>query len=95
MRPVTTCEATAGGIGLRLYPNPVRDQFTISLNNDQTGRMLVQIVDGVGSVKATYNFSKTSDPVQENISVAGLSAGVYFVRIQVGNKLEVKKIVKL
>ena len=87
--------ATAGGSGLRLYPNPVHDQFTISLNNDQTGRMLVQIVDGVGSVKATYNFSKTSDLVQENISVAGLSAGVYFVRIQVGNKLEVKKIVKL
>lgn len=87
--------ATAGATGLRLYPNPVHDQFTISLNNDQTGRMLVQIVDGVGSVKATYNFSKTSDLVQENISAAGLSAGIYFVRIQVGNKLEVKKIVKL
>ncbi|HEY4290856.1 MAG TPA: carbohydrate-binding protein [Puia sp.] len=86
---------TAIGDELTLFPNPAHDQVTLRMNNEQIGKMQVQLIDGVGSVKAAYNFSKTSNFIQVNIPASNLSAGVYFVRIQVGNKLEIKKIVKL
>jgi len=73
----------------------VHDQVTLRLNNDQTGKMLVQITDAFGAVKASYAFSKTAEFMQVNLTTSNLAAGIYFVRIQVGNKGLVKKIVKL
>jgi hypothetical protein len=88
---------TAAAIGgeFNLFPNPVHDQVTLRLNNDQTGNMLVQITDAFGATRASYSFSKTASFMQVNLATSNLPAGIYFVRIQVGNKGLVKKIVKL
>ncbi len=85
----------ATGSEFTLFPNPVHDQVTLRLNNDQTGKMLVQITDAFGAVRASYAFSKTAEFMQVNLNTSNLAAGIYFVRIQVGNKGLVKKIVKL
>ena len=80
---------------LVVFPNPVHDQLNIRLTNDQTGPMLVQVTDTYGAIRGAYNFSKTASFIQVSVSTANLSNGVYFVRIQVGNKSEIKKIIKL
>ncbi len=94
---MSTDSATAAVTGseFNLFPNPVHDQVTLRLNNDQTGNMLVQITDAFGTLKASYRFSKTAAFIQENLATSSYPAGIYFVRIQVGNKVFVKKIVKL
>jgi hypothetical protein len=80
---------------LVVFPNPVHDQLTIRINNDQTGTMLVQLTDAVGAIRGAYNFSKTAGFTQVNLSTANLTRGIYFVRIQIGNRSEIRKIIKL
>lgn len=80
---------------LIVFPNPVHDQLTIRINNDQTGTMLVQLTDAYGAIRGAYNFSKTAGFTQVNLSTANLTSGVYFVRIQIGNRSEIRKIIKL
>jgi hypothetical protein len=78
-----------------LYPNPVKDQFTMVLNNTHLGTMLVQVVDGSGAVRRTLQVNKSLPVTQVQVQVGDLTAGVYFVRIQIGNWSEIHKIMKL
>jgi alpha-tubulin suppressor-like RCC1 family protein len=78
-----------------LYPNPVQGQFMIQLNNGHMGNMQVQIVDAAGVVRQVYSYNKNQSSMQLNLSAGNLSAGVYFVRVQIGAWSEIKKIVKL
>jgi hypothetical protein len=80
---------------LVVFPNPVHDQLTIRINNEQTGNMLVQLTDAYGAIRGAYNFSKTAGFTQVNLSTSNLTSGVYFVRIQIGNRSEIRKIIKL
>ena len=80
---------------LTLYPNPVQSAFTIQLNNEYMGNMLVQIVDLSGVVRHLYTFNKSQSSMQVNLSAGDLTAGNYFVRIQIGTWSEVRKIVKI
>ncbi|MBS1660655.1 MAG: carbohydrate-binding protein [Bacteroidetes bacterium] len=87
-------DAGSSAAALTLFPNPVRDQLTLQVNNSETGSMSVQIIDASGAVRGVYNYSKTSTYFQANLSAANLPAGVYFLRIQVGKWSDVRKIVK-
>ena len=80
---------------LILFPNPVHDQLTIRMNNDLTGTMLVQLTDAFGAIRGAYNFSKTAGFSQVSLSTSNLTSGIYFVRIQIGNRSETRKIIKL
>lgn len=91
----TDSTTTSTGNEFTIFPNPVHDMLNLRVNNDQTGNMLVQITDAFGAVRGTYNFSKTAGFTQVSVATANLTPGVYFVLIQVGNKRDVKKIVKL
>ncbi|MDP4254893.1 MAG: T9SS type A sorting domain-containing protein [Bacteroidota bacterium] len=78
-----------------VFPNPVRDNFLLELNNSHTGSMQVSIVDANGSVKHAYQFTKDQQISQVNLSAADLPAGVYFITVQIGSWRATKKIVKL
>jgi hypothetical protein len=77
-----------------LYPNPVQGQFMIQLNNGYTGNMQVQIVDVTGVTRQVYTYNKTQSSMQLNLSAGNLSAGIYFVRVQIAGWSEVRKIIK-
>jgi endoglucanase len=81
--------------GTTLFPNPVKDVFTIRMNNNLAGKMLVQITDASGKVMQVNSFVKEPGLSQVTINTAGLSTGIYFVRILVGDQSEVKKIFRL
>ncbi|MEI9947397.1 MAG: carbohydrate-binding protein [Chitinophagaceae bacterium] len=84
---------TRAGIGV--FPNPVTNQFTLQVDNDQQGTMKVQIFDQNGrSVKALQLF-KNKGAQRSTISAAGLSAGVYTIRLQVGDWISTEKMIKL
>ena len=79
----------------RLWPNPVRDMFTIQLDDGYSGNMAVQVMNAAGVVWKTTNFLKTPGVNQVTINASGLATGVYFVRIMTGTGQEVRKIIKL
>ncbi|MEA3505420.1 MAG: T9SS type A sorting domain-containing protein, partial [Bacteroidota bacterium] len=71
------------------YPNPFETSFTLSLGNSSIDN--VTILNSVGSIC----FMETS--INENylsINLAGKAKGIYFVKIQSGNNIILKKIIK-
>lgn len=73
--------------GLKLYPNPASDQFTIELPDAQNA--VVSVVDMTG---ATVVATQTLE-AHTVLSVHGWAKGVYFVRVQNDSKTNSIKLV--
>jgi len=80
---------------LKIFPNPVKDNFILEINNSQRGKMSVQMIDQAGAIRHTFSFNKDQQTNRLNLSTADLSNGVYFIRVQIGNWNETRKIIKL
>jgi hypothetical protein len=78
----------ASTIGTVVYPNPNTGLFTIELNNGSV--KTIEIMDLTGRIVLTNTSS--NDKIDFNIS--NLANGVYFVKVQSNNSVEVIKIVK-
>jgi hypothetical protein len=78
-----------------LYPNPVSDNFSVELTNDQTGQMKVDIVSVNGQIMRSLMLNKEQQSTQFTLPSNNLSKGVYFIQIQVGNWNGTKRFVKL
>jgi hypothetical protein len=90
----------SAGIGnnsaaLLVYPNPVRDNVNLYLNDGHTGQFIVQVMNPSGGILRTYSFTKDQTLWQGVVSLGNLPTGVYFLRISGENWQEVKKLVKL
>jgi hypothetical protein len=78
----------ASFIGAVVYPNPTTGLFTIELNNGSV--KTIQVMDLTGRIVLANTSS--NDKIDFNIS--NLANGVYFVKVQSNNSVEVIKIVK-
>jgi endoglucanase len=78
-----------------MYPNPVKDQLQMEINNSHTGNMLIQMISQTGVVLRSYNINKDQPYSRATLPVSNLSAGVYFIRVQIGNWVEIRKLLKL
>ena len=78
-----------------VYPNPVRDNFLLDINNSYTGVMNVQVVDQSGKTKSTWVLNKPLQNTQVSLSASDLSKGIYFIRVQIGAWSETRKMLKL
>lgn len=76
-----------------LYPNPANNNFSFSLLKDvKEENMSVTIYNSLGVVAKTETFLDVNPQSEFNVDVVGLSKGVYFVNIVVGETKQVKKI---
>ena len=80
---------------LVIYPNPVRDNFVLQLNNNQTGKMNVQVVNQAGEIVHSFLFNKDQVVNQVTVPTSDLATGVYFIHVQIGTWSDRRKIVKL
>ena len=88
---VTTLSST-----FNLYPNPVEDRFVLQMNNSNTGKMKVQVIDINGVTQKEFSLSKNqTGALQTYLSIGDLKAGEYIIRVQIGEWVETKKISKL
>lgn len=71
---------------ISLYPNPAKDNITISLPEENA---TITITNILGQTVNTINATSTS----ETISVEGLEKGMYFFSIKLANKTIVKKVI--
>ncbi|PBQ31287.1 hypothetical protein CNR22_05750 [Sphingobacteriaceae bacterium] len=74
--------------GVNLYPNPTNGLFTVGLANGVTKQVIVTDVTG----RVVVNTKSSEDQI--NVSVDGLAAGVYSVKITSGNANKVIKLIK-
>ena len=70
-----------------LYPNPNHGQFTIALPKN-ISEAQIEVVSSVGSTVYT-NTVKNNTP----ITIDNISKGIYFVKVNLGSKNVVKKII--
>ncbi len=88
----TTTKTNAAGI----TPNPFADRFVLTVNNELTGVLHVQLIDAGGAVRKEFKVLKnTAGTVQNYLSAGALPAGVYFIKMQMGAWSQSKQIVKL
>ena len=78
------------------YPNPFSNLTKIEFKT-KGGYTILQLLNGAGAVikllvEATYSFAGTNS---YNLYGAGLSPGVYYIRMQNGDKVFVKAIIKI
>jgi len=77
---------------IELYPNPVKKNFYVKLNNNYQGIVSVKMHSGDGKVVSILNTNKSEKLINYSIPVENLSKGIYFVTITMGEAIETKKI---
>ncbi|MFT5764434.1 MAG: hypothetical protein ACI8X3_001865 [Saprospiraceae bacterium] len=80
---------------IQLSPNPVQNQTTISFDSKLSTVGLVEIFDVQGNEMASFEKPVSNGLNQFEISTNGLSQGVYFVKLRIGDVVNVIRMVKI
>lgn len=83
------------GQDLVINPNPFTDQFSVYMNNENAGQVIIRIFDMTG--KEVYMQSGDALPgtgKQMVISNTGLEPGIYYIQVDTGEKVYTRKILK-
>ena len=78
-----------------IFPNPVKDDFTIIIENgreSESGKYTIQ--DVTGKVLAENKMSVLSNQFSKKVDISNLPSGVYFVNVNVNNSVYTSKIIK-
>ena len=80
-----------------LYPNPVYSTATIHYYSESGKQVKLELFDLLGSkIKTVYqDINKDSGEVNLDIDFTGYLPGIYYLRVDSGNKIEYLKIVKI
>lgn len=76
-----------------IYPNPSEGVFTVNLTSINSFEVLVEVLDVRGAIVFTQNVGTIQGDISQPINADQLVAGIYFVRIRVGNENAVFRIV--
>ncbi|WP_207429854.1 alpha-amylase family glycosyl hydrolase [Sabulibacter ruber] len=79
----------AESLGLKLFPNPSAGKVTISLGKPASGRNQLIVFDVSGRILQQTNFLGDN----YTLETAGWESGVYFVKVQSGEKITLKRLV--
>lgn len=89
--PVSLNE-NAVDLSLNAYPNPSRDIVMLEAGKGFKHNVNVSVLDVLGNVVSSQQYARWTNP--STVNLGGLPQGVYFVRIQSGNDIVVKRIVR-
>lgn len=86
---IAEAPATSFSNSWQIFPNPVRDMLNLVYRGKGTikGVINVTILDGTG--KAVIRFRAASNNKQLHVTVSKLHAGVYFIKLNVLNEIQV------
>ena len=73
---------------ISMYPNPAKDQVTISLDNTEEIIATINVIDVLG--KQVIRLNKVNE-ITKSVDISSLNAGIYFIEIETQNKLEFKR----
>lgn len=79
---------------VQLYPNPNDGRFLISAGMAKVSQVDVTVTDIYGKMVISQSYNSAEGEFKKSINISELPAGVYFVRIQTGDKVINKKITK-
>ncbi len=93
---ITSVEKEKINSDLTISPNPTNDQAILSLNLSTSASVNIWLCNTAGICLKSWQFSNEQPGNKELIlDLKETQAGIYFCRIQVGNEMITKKIIKL
>jgi len=80
---------------LTIYPNPASDHIQLFLLPQTSGPLQISILNGNGKLVQQFSLglAQANTTLSKTINLAGLAAGVYFIKYQNGQEMIMKKIV--
>lgn len=92
--PEAVDELFADEIGLAVFPNPASEIATLSFNTSAGSVLSIDLYNAVGAKMAElYNDITIEGKNTIDINVADYNAGVYFVKLQIGNNTAFTKLI--
>ena len=76
-----------------IFPNPAKNYFNVSLYNITNANCIVEIINTMGQTIQLINLGNDVD-ISKDISISSLPVGIHFVKITLGDKVSVKKLIK-
>jgi predicted esterase len=86
--------ASAQKVLLEVYPNPVKDQFTLNIQNEYKGALTIILVNMNGGVQKQWSYTKNADALQVQLSASELAPGQYMLIIKSKDGQQTRKFIK-
>ena len=100
MSDVITIPTGATGIddvypfaGLKIYPNPTPGLFTIEMDNQLFGELMIKIITEAGKQVLNIKFEKTTVHFSSQIDLSGQAKGMYVINLMIEKYFTTRKIV--
>jgi len=77
---------------MRIYPNPTTGLFTIEMNNNVFGELIIDIFSQNGSKVLNIKFEKTTEHFSSQIDLSGHSKGMYLINLSIDKFKAVRKV---
>jgi hypothetical protein len=77
---------------VKIYPNPTTGMFTIEMNNNVFGELVIDIITQNGSKILNIKFEKTTEHFQSQIDLSGRSKGMYLINLSLDKFMTTRKI---
>jgi PKD repeat protein/predicted nucleotidyltransferase len=90
---ITGIEDTDPFEDVKIYPNPSTGMFTIEMNNNVFGELMIDIFTQNGSKVLNIKFEKTTEHFSSQIDLSGQSKGMYLINLEMQNYRSTRKIV--
>ncbi|HBQ81612.1 MAG: hypothetical protein A2X03_07345 [Bacteroidetes bacterium GWA2_40_15] len=68
---------------VKIYPNPTTGMFTIEMNNNVFGELVIDIFTQNGSKALNIKFDKTTEYFSAQIDLSGQSKGMYLINLSI------------
>jgi hypothetical protein len=83
-----------GSHSVEVYPNPIGSSLKLQMNNQYRGQVKILLYHEDGSLVRTWQVNKDLDNVQLNLPVGNISGGYYIMKLQMGDRVEIRKVIK-
>jgi hypothetical protein len=88
-------EALSLDTKMNVNPNPFWSTTRLTVDNEQEGKMEVEVVSVSGVVYKQFYFQKTKGTVSFELPLERLISGTYILLIRINGQVQTKKIIKL
>lgn len=76
----------------QVWPNPATSEFSVKVDNNYRGAMLLQILNTGGAAVKEQQVQKNQESMAVRFSAMGMKPGLYYVKVQTGAKVEMLKL---
>lgn len=90
--PLNIVEPITSTVGI--YPNPTDGVVTLNISNETATEFVVNIYNVTGAIVKTTTYPSNDGMLNERIDLSSYVKGIYMLRINSGNNVITKKIIK-